>query len=229
MTNTLVSLDFGGTLDGTGVAPCEQRWAYYRAAGYRFDRERLRQAHIATRDRLLRHPDAPQWTIEERVDAWIRLECENLLIHDDRIARWVADFATGERARLREAEEPLRRLADRHLLAVVSNNIGNVEKILRDTGLRTYFAVVVDSAVCGYRKPDPRIFADCQRQAGVRDPRRCWHLGDEWRKDVVGAQSAGWHAVLFVQPGTSDTAPAPRHHNGVPIVDSLDGYGRLVS
>ena len=44
-------------------------------------------------------------------------------------------------------------------LVIVSNSDGTVERSITDAGLRPFFSVVVDSAIAGYEKPDPRIFA----------------------------------------------------------------------
>jgi HAD superfamily hydrolase (TIGR01662 family) len=81
-------------------------------------------------------------------------------------------------------------------LVVVSNSDGTVERSLEDAGLRSYFAGVVDSAIAGYEKPDPRIFAHAIERWHA-DPARTLHVGDLYHADVQGARSAGLHAVLL--------------------------------
>ena len=59
----------------------------------------------------------------------------------------------------------------------------------------------------GCEKPDKRIFSAAEeiwRQLqGSADPRDAeWdkvYVGDEYAKDVVGAQAAGWHSVLVAE------------------------------
>jgi HAD superfamily hydrolase (TIGR01509 family) len=91
----------------------------------------------------------------------------------------------------------LGRLRDLGLkLVVVSNSDGTVEQSLIAAGLRPYFHAVVDSAIAGYEKPDPRIFTHALGIAGSH-PDRTLHVGDIYHADIVGARDAGIHAVML--------------------------------
>jgi putative hydrolase of the HAD superfamily len=81
-------------------------------------------------------------------------------------------------------------------LLVVSNADGSVERGLRAVGIRHHFTEVLDSAVVGYEKPDPRLFHEALRRSSGA-PERTLHVGDLFHADVVGARSAGVHAVLL--------------------------------
>ena len=81
-------------------------------------------------------------------------------------------------------------------LAVVSNSDGSVEQSLVASGLRDYFAAVLDSHIVGHEKPDPRIFEKALEICDA-DPARTVHVGDLYAADVVGARAAGVHAVLL--------------------------------
>jgi putative hydrolase of the HAD superfamily len=81
-------------------------------------------------------------------------------------------------------------------LVVVSNSDGSVERSLAALGLRDPFHAVLDSAIVGHEKPDPRIFARALEAAGSA-PERAAHVGDLVCADVVGARAAGVHAVLL--------------------------------
>jgi putative hydrolase of the HAD superfamily len=81
-------------------------------------------------------------------------------------------------------------------LAVVSNSDGSVEQSLVASGLRDYFAAVLDSHIVGHEKPDPRIFEKALEMCGA-DPARTVHVGDMYAADVVGARAAGVHPVLL--------------------------------
>jgi FMN phosphatase YigB (HAD superfamily) len=81
-------------------------------------------------------------------------------------------------------------------LVVVSNSDGTVEQSLVDAGLRTYMTLVVDSALAGVEKPDPRIFLHALESAGALAGRTL-HVGDIYHADVVGARAAGIHALLL--------------------------------
>jgi putative hydrolase of the HAD superfamily len=81
-------------------------------------------------------------------------------------------------------------------LVVVSNSDGTVEQSLEAAGLRQYLSAVIDSAIAGYEKPDPRIFQEAIRACGTR-PEETLHVGDLYHADVVGARAAGLHVVLL--------------------------------
>ncbi len=80
-------------------------------------------------------------------------------------------------------------------LAVVSNSDGSIETGLVEYGLRDHLDAVFDSAVVGFEKPDPRIFAAALASLGTA-PERTAHLGDLHAVDVVGARRARVHGVL---------------------------------
>lgn len=81
-------------------------------------------------------------------------------------------------------------------LVVVSNSDGSIGRVLHDRGLTPYFAGVLDSAIVGFEKPDPEIFRRGLEIAGT-EPEQTLHVGDLYAIDVVGARSAGCHAVLL--------------------------------
>ncbi len=81
-------------------------------------------------------------------------------------------------------------------LVVVSNADGSVERGLAAAGIRHHFSHVLDSALVGYEKPDPRIFAHALERSGAR-PETTLHVGDLFHADVTGARSAGVHAALL--------------------------------
>jgi putative hydrolase of the HAD superfamily len=137
------------------------------------------------------------------------------------------------RERLGEVRECLRRMhAERHLwssvtegaaeslsrlreaglkLGVVSNSDGRVERALEAAGLRAYFDVVIDSALVGVEKPDPRIFQAALDALGVA-PQEAMYVGDLYEVDVLGARAAGIEAVLLgkLEAGTTtDCRTAP--------------------
>jgi putative hydrolase of the HAD superfamily len=113
--------------------------------------------------------------------------------------------------------ESLQRLRDAGLrLGVVSNSDGRVEQALQAAGLRNYFDVVIDSALVGVEKPDPRIFYAALDALGVA-PNEALYVGDLYEIDVVGARAAGMHAVLLGEP---DPAPE-RQCRSTPSIENL--------
>jgi putative hydrolase of the HAD superfamily len=93
--------------------------------------------------------------------------------------------------------DALARLAGRGLrLVVVSNSDGTVAQSLEAAGLLQHMTLVVDSALVGFEKPDPRIFVAALERAGA-DATRTLHIGDLYHADVLGARGAGITPLLL--------------------------------
>ena len=98
-------------------------------------------------------------------------------------------------------------------LAVISNADGNIDEVLRRSGLSQFFETTVDSGILGYEKPDPRIF-----QAGLErmqmKPRESLYIGDMYAVDYRGARGVGMPAVLIDPNGVYEGV-------GVARIDTL--------
>jgi HAD superfamily hydrolase (TIGR01549 family) len=96
-----------------------------------------------------------------------------------------------------------------YILGIISNLITSREipDWMEADGFRPYFKSVVLSSVLGRRKPDPEVFLEAARQAGV-EPERCVYVGDNPKRDVIGARQAGFGAVvLIIDPARLDEKP----------------------
>jgi len=71
-----------------------------------------------------------------------------------------------------------------------------IEEILSNLEIRNYFDHVFDSHYVGYEKPDIRLFRHALDISDA-DPERTLHIGDLYHVDVLGAWSAGIHALLL--------------------------------
>ena len=198
--NTLISIDF----DWIAAELCARGFACEPAA--------VRRAEAAAR------PGYSKRLFVDGVDAGTDLFLTYLTAMFERLDVTAAlppsdlrDLVTGLRPVLRpdgrasvlwravmpQVPEALARMRDRGLtLVVVSNSDGTAERSLEAAGLRPYLDFVIDSAIVGYEKPDPRIFEQGLRQSGAR-PERTLHVGDLYHADVTGARAAGLHAVLL--------------------------------
>ena len=81
-------------------------------------------------------------------------------------------------------------------LAVVSNANGTIQQAAERLGLTECVGCVLDSAIEGVEKPDPRFFEIALRRSGA-DRTSTIHVGDIYEVDVVGARSAGITPVLL--------------------------------
>jgi putative hydrolase of the HAD superfamily len=80
-----------------------------------------------------------------------------------------------------------------------------VAKSLEAAGLLQHMTTVIDSALVGFEKPDPRIFLAALERTGS-DPARTVHIGDLYHADVLGARGAGI-APLLLDPFGDWPAP----------------------
>jgi len=94
-------------------------------------------------------------------------------------------------------------------LAVVSNANGTVAALLERLELSPFFDAVLDSAVEGVEKPDPRLFLLALDRLGAA-PGEAVHVGDFYSVDVVGARAAGIRPVLLDEAGLYPDADCPR-------------------
>jgi HAD superfamily hydrolase (TIGR01549 family) len=112
----------------------------------------------------------------------------------------------GRRVLQEDAVEVVAELDRRgYILGIISNVITSQEipDWLAADGLTKYFKSVVLSSVCGKRKPDPAVYQEAARQAGV-PPQKCVYVGDNLKRDVVGARQAGFGMVVILLDPADD-------------------------
>jgi HAD superfamily hydrolase (TIGR01509 family) len=118
-------------------------------------------------------------------------------------------------------EGALRRLrASGRRLAVVSNSNGTVRLLLERLGFLDLFEEVLDSAVEGVEKPDPRIFRLALERLGVA-PGEALFVGDIYHVDVVGGRGAGLRVVMVDETGLYGDADCPRVRSLAELADHL--------
>jgi putative hydrolase of the HAD superfamily len=196
-----VFLDAGNTLVGLDYDAIAGR---IRAEGHAVDVPRVRAAEFRARVRLDPHLAARQST--EAADVftrYVRCVLEELgIAWGEGSPRVVEDLRAAPpfglwSVRLPEAPGALEALRGLGLrLAVVSNSNGTVARLLEHLDLARWLDAVVDSAVVGFEKPDPRIFHHAARALGV-EPAEAVHVGDFYSVDVLGARAAGVRAILL--------------------------------
>lgn len=108
-------------------------------------------------------------------------------------------------------------------VGVLSNSEGTLIADLASAGLLRFVDSVVDSAVIGYSKLDPRIFIEaCDRLGVARED--AIYVGDDLINDVLGALAAGYRdAYLFDPYGIYHVPGIRRIQRLDAILDSLDG------
>ncbi|MGC8864809.1 MAG: HAD family hydrolase [Bacteroidales bacterium] len=193
-----IIFDFGGTLDTHGVHWSEQFWDAWQTAAIPVSKPDYERAYVAAGESLLEGKIKPTDTFSQTIGMQIRLQM-NYLIDQGKITREKAE-TWSEAVReacytdvLRKMEitrEILKYLATKFPLALVSNYYGNMETVLQEMGIRSYFKTVVDSALVGLRKPDPAIFTLGVKQLNL-NPAEVAVVGDSFERDIVPAKNLG--------------------------------------
>jgi putative hydrolase of the HAD superfamily len=91
-----------------------------------------------------------------------------------------------------------------YILGIIANTITETEipDWMEADGLAQYFKAVILSSKVGLRKPDPEIYWEAARRAGV-EPAKCAYFGDNPVRDVEGTRLAGFGMMIIIhEPAT---------------------------
>jgi HAD superfamily hydrolase (TIGR01509 family) len=105
-------------------------------------------------------------------------------------------------------------------LAVVSNSNGTLHRLLERVGVASAFDHIFDSHVEGLEKPDPEYFRRALVRTGAT-AETAIHVGDFYHIDVVGARSAGLHAIMLDPADLYPECDAPRIRSISELIEAL--------
>lgn len=215
-----IIFDYGGTIDSRGVHWSEVIWDGYQASAVPVSKEEFRQSYVMAERELakVRHI-LPHHNFYDLLLIKMRIELGDLVAREVlpadfaleenavAIARYCYDAARGS---IEEARPTLEALYARYPMVLVSNFYGNVESVLSDFDVRKYFKTIVESAVVGVRKPDPKIFALGVEALGLNAD-EVLVIGDSYKKDIVPAESLGCKVLWIKGKGWTAEEDAQMH------------------
>lgn len=219
--------DYGGTLDTGGDHWSEIIWNAYRSSGISVDKAEFREAYVFAERELARERHIlPAHDFHDMLLIKMRIELEWLagqgLFAPADVGQKSTETAAlcyaAARESVAEATPVLEALSARYPMVLVSNFYGNIETVLEDFGVRRFFKEIIESAVLGIRKPDPRIFEHGVKALGLL-PDQTLVIGDSYRKDIVPAESIGCQAIWLKGKGWTAEEDAVFHPN---IISRLD-------
>lgn len=225
MTRGLI-FDYGGTLDTRGCHWGKVLWHAYTGSEAPVSEENFRQAYVyAERKLATNRIILPHFTFRQTLGEKIRLQIEWLAAQQLLPAGY--DTAALHEAILQraygvaldstqEAAEVLAALKQDHPMVLVSNFYGNIASVLREFHLDGLFGSIIESAVVGIRKPDPRIFLLGAERLGM-DVADITVVGDSYDKDIMPAHQAGFTTVWLKGEGWTDEEPQN------PVADRIIG------
>ena len=229
-----IIFDYGGTIDSRGVHWSEIIWDGYQEAQIDVTKEQFRECYVFAERELARTPHIlPHHNFYDLLLIKMRIELDYLAEHNLidasiiepkalAVAKYCYDSA---RQCVEEARPTIETLHSKFPLVLVSNFYGNVESVLEDFNLRHYFKSIIESAVVGVRKPDPRIFA-LGVEALALNPQEVLVIGDSYKKDIVPAETLGCQVAWIKGKGWTADEDAVTHPN---IITKLDEVVMMLS
>lgn len=215
-----IIFDYGGTIDSYGNHWSEIIWNGYVKESVPVTKTQFRDCYVYAERELARTRHIlPEHNFHDLLKIKMRIELGNLfdngLLPDaydiegkaDAIATYC--YAQARNA-IKDARPVLDSLSKRFPMILVSNFYGNVETVLDDFDLKKYFRSIVESAVVGIRKPDPRIFQLGVDALGLQ-PKNVLVVGDSYKKDILPAESIGCQVAWLKGKGWTDEEDAVMH------------------
>ncbi len=221
--------DYGGTIDSAG-----DHWsevilrAWHSVLSDAVNRELFRDSYVEgeramARERIIMPEDDFRTTLLKKIRVelkWYVGHSQDISDPDQKevvdkisadpegIANAIADDCDRRARRsVEEAEIVLGKLQKRYPMVLVSNFYGNVNSVLSTYGVDRYFREVVESAVVGVRKPDPKIFSLGVEALGMR-PEEVVVIGDTYKKDILPALTIGCKAIWIKGKGWTEADDA---------------------
>lgn len=206
--------DYGGTIDTAGRHWGKVLWHAYCRHEIPVTEEQFREAYVHAERTLGSQPIIkPDYTFYKTLETKLRIEMEYLMsegywnVSEDEYVRSrkdiLEDLYEGVRQETSHSREVLTKINAGHPMVLVSNFYGNIGVVLKEFGLDKLFRQIIESAVVGIRKPDPRIFT-LGVEALKLNSADVTVVGDSFYKDIVPAKKAGCKAIWFKGEGWTD-------------------------
>ncbi len=217
-----VIFDYGGTIDSRGDHWSEVIWDGYQDAGVPVSKADFRDCYVfAERELAKTRHILPEHNFYDLLLIKMRIEMGNLADNGKlpegydvegkatTVARYCYNRA---KQSVEEARPTLEYVYARVPMVLVSNFYGNVETVLADFNLLRYFKKIIESAVVGIRKPDPRIFSLGVEALGI-DAANVLVVGDSLKKDIIPAETIGCQVAWLKGKGWTAEEDAAQHPN----------------
>lgn len=227
-----IIFDYGGTLDTGGGHWSEVIWSAWQKAGVDCDKEKFRECYVYAERELARTLHIlPHHNFHDLLSIKIKIELQHLcelgaFAPQDVEAKSaeIADLCySSAKASVEAAKPVLEALAKQYPLVLVSNFYGNISTVLADFGISQFFKKIVESAVVGVRKPDPKIFKLGADALGVK-PEEALVIGDSLRKDIEPAESIGCQVLWLKGKGWTAEEDAQLHPNMISSLGEVLGF-----
>ena len=218
--------DYGGTLDTGGQHWGQVLWHAYERHQVPVTEVQFREAYVYAERMLGRNPVIrPDFTFRQTLETKLRLQQEYLKVENEKYWQTILDDLY-ERTKTMTAQsrEVLLQLKDHGLpMVLVSNFYGNMHTVLHEFGFDGLFHKVIESAVVGIRKPDPRIFLLGVEALGLK-PEEVTVVGDSLDKDIMPAHEAGCQTIWLRGEGWTSAS----HNGDCPYCETINALDEIL-
>jgi putative hydrolase of the HAD superfamily len=218
--------DYGGTLDTGGQHWGQVLWHAYERHRVPVTEVQFREAYVYAERTLGRNPVIrPDFTFRQTLETKLRLQQEYLKVENEKYWQTILDDLY-ERTKTMTAQsrEVLLQLKDHGLpMVLVSNFYGNMHTVLHEFGFDGLFLKVIESAVVGIRKPDPRIFLLGVEALGLK-PEEVTVVGDSLDKDIIPAHEAGCQTIWLRGDGWTSAS----HNGDCPYCETINALDKIL-
>lgn len=218
--------DYGGTLDTGGQHWGQVLWHAYERHRVPVSEAQFREAYVYAERTLGRNPVIrPDFTFRQTLETKLRLQQEYLKVENEKYWQTILDDLY-ERTKTMTAQsrEVLLQLKDHGLpMVLVSNFYGNMHTVLHEFGFDGLFHKVIESAVVGIRKPDPRIFLLGVEALGLK-PEEVTVVGDSLDKDIMPAHEAGCQTIWLRGEGWTSAS----HNGDCPYCETINALDEIL-
>ena len=218
--------DYGGTLDTGGQHWGQVLWHAYERHRVPVTEVQFREVYVYAERTLGRNPIIrPDFTFRQTLEAKLRLQLEFLEVKDEKYRQTILDDLY-ERTIVMTAQSRkiLQQLKELGVpMVLVSNFYGNMHTVLHEFGFDGLFLKVIESAVVGIRKPDPRIFLLGVEALGLK-PEEVTVVGDSLDKDIIPAHEAGCQTIWLRGDGWTSAS----HNGDCPYCETISALDEIL-
>lgn len=196
-----VIFDYGGTIDTNSRHWAAVLWEKYQEISVPVSYEAFREAYVFGERSLAKHPYIrPEHNFFDVLKVKTQLQFEFLAENGHlawqgnqltegalKVAQLCYDYVLQV---LQTTRPVVAAMAAKYKVVLVSNFYGNIQTILKDFELDSYFLDIVESSVVGVRKPDPAIYALGVKAINL-PAEEVLVVGDSFSKDMVPAKKVG--------------------------------------
>jgi FMN phosphatase YigB (HAD superfamily) len=203
MKNKALLFDFGGTLDTNGIHWSEKFWDVYQKFYPELKKQEYEQAYVIAERNISEFPSKEKMKFKEILTCQVFLQSKMLATFPSLYQTFsnadllykISDYCYKDVCEtIQNSQKILSELKKYYKLGIVSNFYGNLALVCKEFGIYHLFDVIVDSEICGIRKPDPGIFSYALEKLKLKSS-ETFVIGDSYERDIAPSKKIGCSTI----------------------------------